>query len=59
MFGKVESKRGRGQQRIDRQQRRLDSITNAIYIHLSILWEIVKDRGPWCAIVHVFAKSQS
>ena len=59
MFGKVESKRGRDQQRIDRQQRRLDSITNAIYIHLSKLWEIVKDRGPWCATVHGFAKSQT
>ena len=56
MFGKVESKRG-SQQRIDRQQRRLDNITNATYIHLSKLWEIVKDRGAWRATVHGFAKS--
>ena len=57
IFGKVESKRGRGRQRIDRQQRRLDNITNATYIHLSKLWEMVKDRGAWRATVHGFAKS--
>ena len=59
MFGKVESKRGRGQQRINRQQRRLFSITNAMYINLSKLWETVKDRGAWHTSVHGVAKSQT
>ena len=40
MLGKIESERGRGQQRI----RCLDSITNSMDINLSKLQEIGKDR---------------
>ena len=30
----------------------LDSITDSMDTYLSKLWEIVKDRGVWCAVVH-------
>ena len=37
----------------------LDSITDSMHLNLSKLWEIVEDRGAWCAIVHGAAKSQT
>jgi len=55
MPGKIEDKRGRGWQRI----RWLDSITNSMYMNLSKLHEIVKDRGSWCAAMHGDTKSQT
>ena len=35
----------------------IDSITDSIDMNLSKLWEIVKDRGAWCAAVLGVVKS--
>ena len=37
--------------------RYLDSITDAMDMNLSKLWEIVKEREVWYAAVHGVAKS--
>ena len=37
----------------------LDGITDSVDINLSKLWEIVKDRETWRAVVHGVAKSQT
>ena len=37
----------------------LDSITDSMGMNLSKLWEIEKDRGSWCAVVHGVVKRQT
>ena len=39
--------------------RSLNSIINIKDLNLSKLWEIVKDRGAWCAAVHKASKSET
>ena len=52
ILGKIEGKRSRKQRR-----RCLETITDSIHMHLSKLWETVKDRRAWRAAVHGVAKS--
>ena len=39
--------------------RGLDGITDPVDISLSKLWEIVRDREAWRAVVHGVTKSQT
>ena len=54
MLEKTEGRR-RGWPRM----RWLFSITDSMEMNLNELWDIVEDRGAWCAAVHGVAKSQT
>ena len=49
MLGKIEGKK---------RMSWLESITDSLDMNLSKLWETVKDREAWCAVVHGVPKSQ-
>ena len=55
MLGKVEGRRRRGWQRM----RWSVGISDSMYMKLSKFWEIIKDRGAWCAAVHGIVRSQT
>ena len=51
MLGKTEGKR-----REEQRMRLLDSTVDSMHMNLSKLWDIVEDRGDWCAAVHGIAE---
>ena len=52
---KIEGKRQSGWQRMSW----LDSISDSMDMNLSKLWEIVVDRGVWCAVIYGVTNSQT
>ena len=42
-----------------REYNMIDSITNLMDMNLNKLWEIVEDRGAWCAAVHEVTKRRT
>ena len=52
MLGKIKGKRTKGWQRM-----RCLTSADSMGMSLNNLWEIVKKRGAWCAVVHEVTKS--
>ena len=53
MLGDIGGRRGRGRPRM----RWLDSIMDSMDVSLSELWEMVRDREAWHAVIHGVTKS--
>ena len=55
ILGKTEGRRRRGRQRM----KWLDGITESMYMSLSTIWEMVRDREAWRAVVHGITENQT
>ena len=50
---------GKDCRQMEKEQQRMDDITNSLDISLSKLWEMAKDREAWQTAVHLVEKSDT